>query len=236
VPRARARPDAAIENRDDFLGMVSHDLRDLLNGIVGNAALIADDASDDDHGKRTLASSQRIKRSAGRMTRLIEDLIDIASIDAGKLAVVTAKADVAALVVEAVDAWTQLAVVKGVSLDARTPGPLPMKVDSERVLQVLGNLVTNALKFTPKGGTVLVGVEAVAADLRFFVKDTGVGVPEDKLEAIFERFWQVGKNDRRGLGLGLYISKCVVQAHGGRIWAESALGGGSTFFFTIPAS
>jgi signal transduction histidine kinase len=232
----RARSDEAIANRDDFLGMVSHDLRDLLNGIVGNAALIAEDAGDDDHGRRTLASSQRIKRSAGRMTRLIEDLIDIASIDAGRLAVVSADADVAALVVEAVDTWTQLAAAKGVVLQAQAKGPIPMKIDSERILQVLGNLVTNALKFTPKGGTVLIGVERVADDVRFFVKDTGVGIPEDKLEAIFERFWQAGKNDRRGLGLGLYISMCVVQAHGGKIWAESQLGVGSTFFFTLAAS
>jgi len=231
----RARSDEAVANRDDFLGMVSHDLRDLLNGIVVNAHFIAEDAGDDEHGKRSLASSQRIQRSAGRMTRLIEDLIDIASIDAGKLAIVSAEADVVTLALEAVEAWTQLASVKGVALESRANGPMPMVVDGERILQVLGNLITNALKFTPKGGTIVVGVERVAGNVRFFVKDTGSGIPEDKLEAIFERFWQVGKNDRRGLGLGLHISMCVVQAHGGKIWAESQLGVGSTFFFTIPA-
>ena len=232
----RARSDEALANRDDFLGMVSHDLRDLLNGIVLNAAFITDSASDDEQGKRTLSAGQRIQRSAGRMTRLIEDLVDIASIDAGKLAVIMAEHDVAPLVTEAVEAWRPLAATKGIALEAAAHGPLPARVDNERVLQVLGNLITNALKFTPKGGTVVVGVEVAAGSAQFSVQDTGAGIPEDKLEAIFERFWQVGENDRRGLGLGLYISRCIVEAHGGKIWAESRVGEGSTLRFVVPCT
>ncbi|HEX6275439.1 MAG TPA: ATP-binding protein, partial [Polyangiaceae bacterium] len=106
--------------------------------------------------------------------------------------------------------------------------------DPARVLQVLVNLLSNAIKFTPPNGRVVVGVECIGEELRFKVSDTGEGIPLAKLEAIFERFVQVTEKDRRGVGLGLYISKCIVQGHGGRIWAESTLGTGSTFCFTLP--
>lgn len=230
----RARSDDALANRDDFLGMVSHDLRDLLNGVVLSSVFIADHATQDEQGKRMLGAAQRVQRSAGRMARLIGDLVDIASIDAGKLAIVPDQADGAALTVEAVETWAPPASAKGVVLEAKTQEPLPMRADTERILQVLGNLITNAVKFTPKGGRVTVAVEADGSEACFSVVDTGIGIPGDKLEAIFERFWQVGINDRRGLGLGLYISKCIVEAHGGRIWAESTPGAGSTLRFTVP--
>jgi signal transduction histidine kinase len=232
----RARSDDALANRDDFLGMVSHDLRDLLNGVVMSAALIAAGAPDDEHGKKALIGAQRIERSAGRMARLIGDLVDIASIDAGKLAVVPVAVDAAAIVLEAVETWGPPALAKQIVLATSVAGPVPSTLDSQRILQVLGNLITNAVKFSPSASRIEVGVEDAGAETRFFVKDTGVGIPKDKLEAVFERFWQIGKNDRRGLGLGLYISKCLVEAHGGRIWAESELGAGSTFFFTVPTA
>lgn len=232
----RARSDDALANRDDFLGMVSHDLRDLLNGIVMSAALIAASAPDDGHGKKAVIGAQRIERSAGRMARLIGDLVDIASIDAGKLAVVPVAVDAAALVLEAVETWGPPALAKEIVLATSATGPLPSTLDSQRILQVLGNLITNAVKFSHSASRIEIGVEHAGTDTRFFVKDTGVGIPKDKLEAVFERFWQIGKNDRRGLGLGLYISKCLVEAHGGRIWAESELGAGSTFFFTVPTA
>jgi signal transduction histidine kinase len=231
----RARSDDALTNRDDFLGMVSHDLRDLLNGIVLNSVFIADNSPPDEQGKRTLAASQRVQRSAGRMARLIGDLVDVASIDAGKLAVVPDEGDGAAWMLEAVETWAPPAAAKGVALEAGARGPLPARGDGERILQVLGNLITNAVKFTPKGGTIIVTVEGSREGALFSVIDTGVGIPGDKLEAIFERFWQIGTNDRRGLGLGLYISRCLIEAHGGRIWAESELGVGSTLRFTLPA-
>jgi signal transduction histidine kinase len=106
--------------------------------------------------------------------------------------------------------------------------------DPDRIAQVLGNILGNAAKFTPAGGNVTVGVAPAGPDLRFFVADTGNGIPPDKLEAIFERYAQVGNGDRRGLGLGLYISQLIVEAHGGRLWAESVPGRGSTFIFTVP--
>jgi signal transduction histidine kinase len=232
----RARSDNALANRDDFLGMVSHDLRDLLNGIVINAAFIADHTSTDEQGQSSLQGALRIQRSACRMGRLIGDLVDIASIDAGKLAIVATVADASAVALEAVETWEAPAVTKGIALESNVHGPIPAKFDNERILQVLGNLITNAVKFSARGGKIVIEVAAVEGQARFSVKDSGVGIPTDKLDAIFERFWQVGENDRRGLGLGLYISKCLVHAHGGKIWAESKPGIGSTFFFTVPCA
>jgi len=109
------------------------------------------------------------------------------------------------------------------------------QLDGGRILQVLANLVSNAIKFTPAGGRVSIRVVADRNDIQFSVSDTGIGIPDQALSAVFERFRQLSK-DRRGLGLGLHISKCIVEAHGGRMWAESVVGVGSTFHFVLPAS
>jgi signal transduction histidine kinase len=234
----RARSDDALSNRDDFLGIVSHDLRDLLGGMVLSAALLSRTAPDSTHGKQTIAAMERIQRYAARMNRLIGDLVDVASIDAGKLAVSPAPGNATALLEEAVKTFEAAALAKGIALDtemAEGP-PLLVQLDHDRVMQVLTNLIANAMKFTADGGRIVVRAERAGDELQFTVSDTGSGIPESLLEAIFERFWQVGKNDRRGLGLGLYISRCIVQAHGGRIWAESKLGEGSSVRFTLPAS
>ena len=232
----RARSDDAIANRDDFLGMVCHDLRDLLSGIVLSSSLLSSRASDSDEGKRIVAAEAHIQRYAARMNRLIGDLVDVVSIDAGKLSVSGTEGDPDALVAEAVEAFRDAASAKSLSLDADTAGELvAAQFDHDRMLQVLANLITNAIKFTPKGGAIRIRCEHAREGLRFCVSDTGPGVPADMLESVFERFWQVGKDDRRGLGLGLYISKCIVEAHGGRIWAESEVGKGSRFYFTLPA-
>ena len=231
----RARSDDALSNRDDFLGMVSHDLRDLLNVIVMSAGLIAEDAGGDEKAQRLLTGVQRIQRSASRMNRLIGDLVDVASIDAGKLAIVARTTDARGLLLEALETWGPPASTKGITLESTAhDGAISANLDAERILQVLGNLITNAVKFSARGANFVVGLGERDGKVLFSVKDTGVGIPADKLDAIFERFWQVGGNDRRGLGLGLYISKCLVQAHDGEIWAESQLGVGSTFFFTVP--
>jgi signal transduction histidine kinase len=141
----------------------------------------------------------------------------------------------AEVVTEAVETFQPRAATGQISLMTELIAPLsPATLDSARILQVLINLLSNAIKFTPPNGKVTVRAERQGAQLRFSVTDTGDGIPADKLEAIFERFFQVAENDRRGMGLGLYISKCIVQGHGGRIWAESKKGEGSTFVFTIP--
>jgi signal transduction histidine kinase len=233
----RSRSDDAIVNRDDFLAIVTHDLRDLLGGIATSSAVLAARAPTGEDGRNTLTETRRIGRYVARMNRLIGDLVDVVSIDAGKLAVRRESGDATELITEAVDAFGNAARDKGISLESLTSGTsLPAVFDRERMLQVLANLITNAIKFTARGGVVTVRGEDAEEELRVSVLDTGTGIPADILEMVFERFWQVGKNDRRGLGLGLYISRCIVEAHGGRIWAESKLGTGSAFHFTIPLS
>jgi signal transduction histidine kinase len=113
--------------------------------------------------------------------------------------------------------------------------PLLFECDHARMLQVLANLIANAMKFTPRDGVICVHAERKGGELQLLVSDTGTGIPPELQEAVFERFWQVGSNDRRGLGLGLYISRSIVEAHGGRVWAESGGRAGTTMHITLPA-
>jgi signal transduction histidine kinase len=231
----RARSDFAISNRDDFLGIVSHDLRNLLQGIVASAEMMAVRATDDEAGRQVLAGTQRIERYAARMVRLIGDLVDVTSIDAGQLAVTPRRQDLYALVAEAVATFEPAASAKRIALLLDSAeSPVLADFDHDRIMQVLANLLTNAVKFTPDGGKVSVHVGHAEGKALCRVSDTGPGIPGDMLESVFERFWQVGKNDRRGLGLGLYISRCIVAAHGGSIWVESRMGEGSSVSFTLP--
>lgn len=232
----RARSDNALSNRDDFLGIVTHDLRDLLGGIVTSSTLLSQRAARNEEGQQTLVETKRIERYVARMNRLIGDLLDVASIDAGKLAVNPVPGAWSALIAEAADTFKPAAAAKGISLQTETAGqPLLGKFDHDRMLQVLGNLISNSIKFTAQGGKIICRGERIGDELRFCVSDTGAGIPEHSLTSIFERFWQVGQNDRRGLGLGLYISRCIVQAHGGSIWAQSKLGEGTRVCFKVAA-
>ena len=229
----RARSDDAVANRDDFLGMVAHDVRNLLNGVVLSLELLR--PGNEEPAPHVAAAAGRIRRYVARMNRLIGDLVDLTSIDAGKLAMTPASGDAAALVAEAAETFQPAALEKGVSLSAEVPaGPLLAVFDHDRLLQVFANLIANAIKFTPLGGKIAVRAEAGRGVLRFCVSDSGVGIPAPMLDAVFERFRQVGTNDQRGQGLGLYISKCIVEAHRGRIWAESNAGEGTSLYFTLP--
>lgn len=225
----RVRSDDDVSNRDDFLGIVSHDLRSLLGGIVLTAGQMAQAVPAND------AAAKRIQRYAARMNRLISDLIDVASIDAGKLSIEKVTCDAAALVDEAVELFKVSAAAKDISLDAEVAlRPFLVELDHDRLIQVLANLITNSIKFTPSGGRISIFLDQDGNNLHLQVADTGSGIPENMQEAVFQRFWQAGKNDRRGLGLGLYISRCIVEAHGGKIWATSKKDTGSTFDLTLP--
>ena len=232
----RARSDDAVAHRDDFLGMVAHDVRNLLNGIVLSLELLRPGEGEPEV-PQTASAADRIRRYVARMNRLIGDLVDVTSIEAGKLAVTPARGDAAALASEATETFQPAAREKGIHLEAEIPaGPLYVEFDRDRMLQVFANLIANSIKFTPRGGRIVVRAEAARAKVRFSVSDTGVGIPEAMRDAVFERFWQVGANDRRGQGLGLYISKSIVDAHHGRIWAESTIGKGSQLCFTLPVA
>jgi signal transduction histidine kinase len=230
----RARSDADLAQRDDFLGIVSHDLNNLLAAIAMSAELISRNAAVPGQEDRVLRSANHIGLFSGRMKRLIGDLVDVTSIAAGKLAMLPTAVEVGPLVLEALEAFRLFALEKRIALEVDIAElPSPLVCDRGRVLQVLANLLANAIKFTPPGGTVCTRITGSEGDVCFSVTDTGPGIPDNLLDAVFERFWQA-KSPQRGLGLGLYIAKSIVEAHGGKIWAESRLGDGSSFRFTLP--
>ena len=219
------------------MGMVTHELRNVLNCVFLKSEMLLKGASRSDEGRPTVAAIHAIQAYTVRMNRLVGDLIDVASINAGRLALRPESSDAVALLTETTEAYVSAALEKGITLEtAIGKRALTANFDRERVLQVLSNLITNALKFTERGGRVEIRGECDAGELRISVRDSGAGIPTDMLESVFERFLQVSKSDRRGLGLGLYISRCIVESHGGRMWAESKLGEGSTFHFTLPGS
>ena len=231
----RTRADEALTSREDFLAMVSHDLRSLLSGITMNAGMLKKLVRPEDSEGKAARHTESIERFSGRMNRLIGDLIDVASLEAGQLAIVPRRNDASAVVRESIEGLQLAAAARGVALTCESGADsILVELDHERILQVLANLIGNAIKFTAKGGRVSVRVDRRENDVRFAVQDSGEGIAADKLEQVFERFFQARRNDRRGLGLGLYISKSIVDAHGGKIWAESAPGKGSTFIFTLP--
>jgi signal transduction histidine kinase len=233
----RARSDEELANRDDFLAIVSHDLRNLLGGIVLSSSLLSKRASETDEGKRIVVTGKRIQLYAARMNRLIGDLVDVVSIDAGHLACAIVPSDPLALIRETLETFRRRAADKGIVLRSKIVGTLPPAAfDYERMLQVLSNLVSNALKFTPRDGKIFITGERTGDDVHMSVSDTGVGIPANMFKAVFLRFWQAPTNDPRGTGLGLYISKSIVDAHRGRIWIESTVGQGSVFHFTIPVA
>jgi signal transduction histidine kinase len=231
----RTRSDEGLVSREQVLEVVSHELFSLLAGIALQADFLLQNAAEDTVGRKTATAAGLIQRCTVGMKRLIGDLVDVASLDAGKLQVAPVLQDATELVRESVEAFLPLARAQGLSLKAkRREKKLMATFDHDRVLQVLANLLSNAIKFTPEGGRILIQVEPVERAVRFSVTDTGPGIPSDQLEAVFERYWQAPSKGPRGLGLGLYISKGIVEAHGGRIWVESQVGTGSTFSFTIP--
>ncbi|MBZ4418475.1 PAS domain S-box protein [Myxococcus sp. RHSTA-1-4] len=225
----------AVRARDEMLGVVSHDLRSPLQGIELAARRIAIRAAQQGGTEWLHPSLDRILRASRTMRKLIEDLLDIASIEEGRLSIQRGQVVPAALVHEVAESLQSQAEEKQLLLEVGVePGLPPLSADPDRLLQVLSNLAGNALKFTPSGGRVSVRVTRRGDDVVFSVQDTGAGIPEEQQAQIFDRFWQADSADRRGRGLGLAIAKGLVQAHEGRIWVESTVGQGSTFSFSVP--
>lgn len=236
----RTRADEAVATRDDFLAIVSHDLRNMLGGIALSAEMLAEFLTrDGDHGAATLRHAERIQRFTARMNRLVGDLIDVVSLEAGKLQVTTRPTHVSELVQEVIDTFQSSFAAKGISLGAElASGVVVVQCDHDRIIQVLANLLGNALKFTERGGQVTLSVGRSESEVCFSVADTGVGIPDSEALAVFERFRQVGSRKDRapGLGLGLYIAKCIVEAHGGTIWVDRPTAVGTTLSFTLRRS
>jgi len=222
--------------RDEILGIVSHDLRNPLSAIAMCGSALDESLSAGDEGVRYMVDT--IRQSADWMNRLIQDLLDISSIETGHLAMDRHRQDVAPLLARLEPMFAAVAAEHGITLDIQaSPNLAPVMADGERLLQVLSNLVANALKFTPANGAIHVTAEPEASSVRFAVRDTGAGIPPEHLPHLFDRFWQARRSAReRGTGLGLAISKGIVEAHGGHIHVVSQVGAGSTFSFTIPTA
>ncbi|HEX6314617.1 MAG TPA: ATP-binding protein [Gemmatimonadaceae bacterium] len=225
----------ATRARDNVLGIIAHDLRNPLNSILLQAHLLRVWAQAPEQRYRDVADS--IERAATRMNRLIEDLLDTARMDGGRLSVEGARTDAQQIITDSLDAAHASAASASVELHLDVASPLPeVWADRDRLLQVFDNLIGNSLKFTKPGGRIVIGAAPRDGEVLFWVHDTGSGISPEDVPHLFERFWQGRKAGRHGAGLGLPIVKGLVEAHGGRIWVESTPGQGSTFFFTIPVA
>ena len=224
--------------RAEMVAVVSHDLKNPLATIQMAVSFLLEDLVPDDAAHQLEREQlHAIHRSAERMYRLIHDLLDVAAIEAGQLAVKRSPLAVDVLVTDALELLRPLATAKRITLAADVSSGLPaVAADRERVLQVFSNLGGNALKFTPEDGRVEIGVTVRDAVVEFGVRDTGPGIASEDLPHIFDRFWQVKKTARAGVGLGLAIAKGIIEAHGGGIRVESAPGRGSCFTFTLPVA
>lgn len=221
---------SAIDAREEVLRMVAHDLRNPLSTIVMTADLLRELPVDDEGRKRHLSV---ITRCSDSMNRLIHDLLDVARMEAGRLQVDPVPAQAEELLDRVVELMRPIAEQHDVRLRISAGADLPpVLVDEDRVLQVFSNLIGNAIKFTPEGGSVTVRAEHVGDAVRFGVLDTGPGIPPERAARIFERFWQANTGDRRGIGLGLAIARSIIEAHGQRIGVDSPPDGGSEFWFT----
>ena len=231
-----ARRDAEMlaEARADVLGIVAHDLRNPLSVITSATDFLLE--VEDVPATQKLRMLETMRRSARRMSRLIEDLLEATRLQAGRMAFDLADVDARKVILETEETLAPTAAERHIALRAEAPSyELCVRADEGRVIQVFGNLVGNALKFTAGGGTVIMSARGDTQEVVFSVADTGPGIPPEDQARLFDSFWQARKGDRRGVGLGLSITKDIVTALGGRVWVESVVGVGSTFCFALPS-
>lgn len=238
VKKALQLAEDAKGVRDELLAIVSHDLKNPLSVIHGSAALLSDDLRTADLAAKLPDLEKhvgRIQRASSTMDRLIRDLLDLGRIRAGEFRLDVKKHLVEDLLREALEQAAPLAEQRSVVLRADTSDAGAVHCDRERVLQVFDNLLGNAIKFSPQGGTVTLTTRCHAHECTFAVSDQGPGIPKERLPFLFNRYWQAPDTAPKGTGLGLAIAKGFVELHGGSILCESEVGAGSTFSFTLPA-
>jgi PAS domain S-box-containing protein len=222
----------AVRTREDVLAVVSHDLRNPLGTVQLSAGLLMDRLGGDHRARRHL---EMIQRSCKRMETLIDDLLDTANIRAGRLALEVERESAGSVVNEAVDLQEPTIEEHGIKLvRACAVDGVELLCDRDRILQVFGNLIGNAIKFCRPGDTITVGCEVRGDEVSFVVADTGPGIQPDVLPYLFDPYWSAPRKTNKGAGLGLYIARGIVEGHGGRIGVESAPGAGATFRFTLP--
>ncbi len=222
---------AALATRDDLMGVLAHDLRNPLNAITMKAALLRAKAT----SAETQGQAESIEKIGVRMAHLIKNMLEMVTLDAGRFSVSTAPCAVEDLIHESSEIFETLTSSKQMRLEQKVKeAGLSVCADRERILEVLSNLLGNALKFSAPGGVVTITVERQRDVARFAVSDTGPGIEPEHVPHLFERFWTSEKSGKKGTGLGMFIAKGIVEAHGGRIWVESAPGHGATFYFTLP--
>ncbi|MGE0871431.1 MAG: PAS domain S-box protein [Kofleriaceae bacterium] len=222
----------AVRMREELLAVVSHDLKNPLGAIQLAGAMLLGRPAEDPRRRQQI---EVINRSASRMDHLIGDLLDMASIQAGRLAIERRLDEPGAVLTEAVEMHRPAAREKGVTISCVCPlRELRILLDRDRILQVLGNLLGNAIKFCRSGDEITVRCQRSVHEAVFAISDSGPGIPESDLPHVFEPYWSARGHAKKGTGLGLYISKGVIEAHGGRLWVESAPGEGATFYFTLP--
>ncbi|MCY0994065.1 PAS domain-containing sensor histidine kinase [Nannocystis sp. ILAH1] len=228
----RVQAERATRQRDETLAVVAHDLRNFISTILlGVARLERPGLSEEDRARRVAV----IKRSAEATEYLIRDLLDASRIESGTLAIERSRVDFAALFRGVVELMQPRAAELGIVLDYEVAeDSLEVSGDRSRLMQVLLNLLDNALKFTPPPGRVSLQARRSGGEVEIAVEDSGRGIDAEALPHVFDRYWQAKRASRAGAGLGLTIAKGIVEAHGGRIWVESAPGRGTVFRFTIP--
>jgi signal transduction histidine kinase len=230
---ARLLAEKAIVSRRDIINSVVHDLREPLNAILLALGPI-EAAQTDDRSARPLAIA---RRQVARMSRLLEDLLDVARIDGGSLHIEREPLDVALLLAEVAADFAMQADTAGIAIEVEVaPGTGSFQGDHARMAQALSNLMSNALKFTPRGGRVRLAARLEGEVLRLEVADSGCGIDTPQLEKVFDPFWQADPARRKGAGLGLHIVRGIVERHGGVVRVRSALGAGTTFELDLPRS
>jgi signal transduction histidine kinase len=225
----------AISARENLMAIVSHDMRNSLSLVLMSAALLDGSLGFEEPRTNMKQRVDMIRKGLGQMRRLIEDLLDFASLEGGHLSLMRNEHDVASIVDEAIEAFQLSANAKNIRLEGRVMGgPCRVFCDRDRILQVIANVMGNALKFTPAGGTVTVRARVGGDDVEFSIADTGCGIAKEQLPCVFEAYFRASRPKNGGTGLGLYIAKGVVESHGGHMWVESRPGAGTTFYFSLP--
>ena len=224
----------ALQLRDSVLAIVAHDIRSPLATITMVTSLLEDETLDEQRRRHFL---DMIRKSSGQIDKLIRDLVDIAKIESGQLALEKVPTPLHSLLQDVIEAHSQRAAELGITLNLDMKHTdLVIEIDRDRIIELLNNLLSNALKFTSPGGYVCIHCNRTPTHVAISVEDTGRGITEEQLPHVFERFWQAQHARRAGAGLGLAICKGIVEAHGGDIRVESQEGVGSTFFVELPIS